>query len=86
MDLTSIQDAFDRVSKKQKVSYTKTQDVIDRTLHEIEAAAKQLVQVSDWSPESQREVLKNLQAKLTEIGPSSNQVCICSLRDTVSVC
>jgi hypothetical protein len=72
MDLTLIQDAFDRVSKKQKVCYTKTQDVIDRTLHELEVAAKQLSETST----DQKLVLTGLHGKLAELAPS-NQVQCC---------
>lgn len=71
MDVTSIQEAFDRVSKKQKLCYSKTQDVIDRTLHEVEAAAERLNGIVDCIPEARKGVLTDLQLKLTEIGPSS---------------
>jgi hypothetical protein len=71
MDVTSIQEAFDRVSKKQKMCYSKTQDVIDRTLHEVEAAAERLNGIVDYIPEARKGVLTDLQLKLTEIGPSS---------------
>jgi len=77
MDLTLIQDAFDRVSKKQKVCYTKTQDVIDRTLHELEVAAKQLSETST----DQKLVLTGLQGKLAELAPS-NQVQCCHFTHT----
>ncbi|EFJ24324.1 hypothetical protein SELMODRAFT_79692 [Selaginella moellendorffii] len=62
MDLASMQDAFDRVTKKQKLSYAKTEDVIDKFMHEIQAAASKLDQgdVVDHSA-----VLSELQAKLT---------------------
>jgi hypothetical protein len=79
MDLTLIQDAFDRVSKKQKVCYTKTQDVIDRTLHELEVAAKQLSETST----DQKLVLTGLQGKLAELAPS-NQVQCCHFTHTPS--
>lgn len=69
--MTSIQEAFDRVSKKQKLCYTKTQDVIDRTLHEVQAAAVHLNGIVDCIPEVRKGVLTDLQLKLTEIGPSS---------------
>lgn len=69
MDVTAIQEAFDRVSKKQKLCYTKTQDVIDRTLHEVEAAAAHLNGLSDWKPDVRKSVFTDLQLKLTEIAP-----------------
>jgi len=74
MDVTAIQEAFDRVSKKQKLCYTKTQDVIDRTLHEVEAAAQHLNGIVDWEPEVRKGVLTDLQLKLTEVAPSSQVV------------
>jgi hypothetical protein len=74
MDLTLIQEAFDRVSKKQKIGYTKTQDVIDKTLHELQVAVQQMSDISDSSSTNdQRPLLIGLQGKLTEFGPS-NQV------------
>jgi hypothetical protein len=74
MDLTLIQEAFDRVSKKQKIGYTKTQDVIDKTLHELQVAVQQMSDISDSSStDDQRPLLIGLQGKLTELGPS-NQV------------
>lgn len=71
MDVTAIQEAFDRVAKKQKLCYQKTHDVIDRTLHEVEAAAEHLNGIVDWKPEVRKGVLTDLQLKLTEIAPSS---------------
>lgn len=71
MDLASIQEAFDRVAKKQKVSYTKTQDVIEKTLEVVEAAAKQLNEAAEWSPEARKGILTELQTKLTDIAPAS---------------
>lgn len=71
MDLASIQEAFDRVAKKQKVSYTKTQDVIEKTLQVVEAAAKQLNEAAEWSPEARKAVLTELQTRLTDIAPTS---------------
>lgn len=80
MDFTSIQEAFDRVAKKQKLCYTKTQEVIDRTLHEVEAAAEHLNEIEDCSVEVLKGVLRDLQIKLNEIGPLSRvRKCFSSL-------
>ncbi|OAE20938.1 hypothetical protein AXG93_3256s1850 [Marchantia polymorpha subsp. ruderalis] len=73
MDLTSIRDAFDRVSKKQKVSYSKTQEVIEKVQQEIEKVAKSLVEIPN-GPEAgdqKRALLVELQTKLSEMGPST---------------
>lgn len=71
MDVTAIQEAFDRVSKKQRLCYAKTHDVIDRTLHEVEAAAEHLNGIVDWKPEVRKGILTDLQLKLTGIAPST---------------
>lgn len=66
MELNNINDAFDRVSKKQKLSYTKTQEVIDSVGHEIELALSKL---TDGSDVDQKVVISELNAKLNEMGP-----------------
>ncbi|GLJ30184.1 hypothetical protein SUGI_0597000 [Cryptomeria japonica] len=68
MELNNINDAFDRVSKKQKMSFTKTQDVIDSIGQEIELALRKLV---DGSGVDQKAVIAELNAKLNEIGPAN---------------
>ncbi|KAL3680446.1 hypothetical protein R1sor_023402 [Riccia sorocarpa] len=72
MDLTSIRDAFDRVSKKQKVSYSKTHEVIDKVQQEIETVARALAEIPDGPDgrDRRRALVVELQSKLTEMGPS----------------
>ncbi|XP_024362262.1 protein RMD5 homolog isoform X2 [Physcomitrium patens] len=73
MDLTSVQEAFDRVSKKQKVCYTKTQDAIDLTIHEVQAAAEHLNGIAGCSSQARKGVLMKLQQKLSEISPANQK-------------
>lgn len=47
MDLSSIRDAFDRVSKKQKVWYAKTQENVDKVLNAISEAIAELAYISE---------------------------------------
>ena len=47
MDLPSIRDAFNRVSKKQKVWYGKTQENVDKVLDVITEAIAELSKVSE---------------------------------------
>lgn len=47
MDLPSIRDAFNRVSKKQKVWYGKTQENVDKVLDVIIEAIAELSKVSE---------------------------------------
>lgn len=71
MDLTSIHEAFDRVAKKQKVSYMKTQDVIDRAIHVVVSQMDEAAKTSaDIKPKG---VFGDLQTSLAEFGPN-NQV------------
>eukprot|EP00246_Nothoceros_aenigmaticus_P000551 TRINITY_DN10822_c0_g1_i2.p1 TRINITY_DN10822_c0_g1~~TRINITY_DN10822_c0_g1_i2.p1 ORF type:complete len:385 (+),score=74.51 TRINITY_DN10822_c0_g1_i2:126-1280(+) len=73
MDLSSIRDAFERVSKKQKLSNSKTQDVLDRMILEIENTAKQLLETVESQDTDCRSYLVDLQSRLAEMGPA-NQV------------
>lgn len=68
MELNNINDAFDRVSKKQKMSSAKTQDVIDTIGKEVELALRKLV---DGSGIDHKAVIAELNAKLNEIGPAN---------------
>ena len=45
MELNTIKNAFDRVTKKQKLSSTKSQEVIEQVGHEIEQAVSKLQSV-----------------------------------------
>lgn len=49
MDLNSIKDAFDRVSKKQKVAECKTLEAIDKLVDELGTA----VHNQAWEKDSQ---------------------------------
>ncbi|XP_015956162.1 protein RMD5 homolog [Arachis duranensis] len=64
MDLNDIRDAFDHVAKKQKLSYSKSQDIVDQIGHEIEQA---LISIQ-LSQESQKSILTELMLKLNAIG------------------
>lgn len=71
MDLSALNDAFDRVAKKQKLSSSKTQEVIDRLGAEIELTLLKL-QTTDNDPVScvdQESVLLQLHNGLSETGP-----------------
>lgn len=71
MDLSSMRDAFQRVSKKQKLSNTKTQDVLDRMIQQIENTAHQLLEKVERQDTDCRPFLVELQARLTEMGAAS---------------
>jgi hypothetical protein len=70
MELSSVKDAFDRVSKKQKVSSSKTQEMFDQIRQEIEGvldkmqSANNTDQVLDY-----KTVLNELKASLLKIAP-----------------
>ncbi|XP_073005528.1 protein RMD5 homolog [Typha latifolia] len=73
MELDTIKDAFDRVTKKQKISFSKTQEVIDQITKEIEQAIMKMqtsssdaVECSDQVP-----ILAELRTKLNEMAPMS---------------
>ncbi|KAK7246676.1 hypothetical protein RIF29_41546 [Crotalaria pallida] len=69
MELSSIRDAFDRVAKKQKVSSSKSQDVVDQVGREIEQALATIQSPHDPStPVDQKSVLQDLKLKLDAIG------------------
>lgn len=83
MPLSSVREAFDRVAKKQKLSVSKSQEVIDQVRHEIEQALVDIQSdhVATWalvdvqsddvatSPIDQRSILSELKNKLNMIGP-----------------
>ncbi|KAL5710433.1 hypothetical protein ACHQM5_020994 [Ranunculus cassubicifolius] len=64
MELGSIRDAFERVTKKQKLSSSKSQEVIDQVGQEIEQALAKLQATHDY-----KSVLTELNGKLKEVGP-----------------
>lgn len=70
MELSSIKDVFDRVAKKQKLSFSKTQEVVDQVEREIEQAIVKLQSIdSDSGACDQKTVLTELTSKLTDMGP-----------------
>ncbi|KAJ8769387.1 hypothetical protein K2173_002591 [Erythroxylum novogranatense] len=71
MDLNPIKDAFDRVAKKQKLSSSKTREVIDQTLQEVERALEILHSGQSGSELDYKSVLVELKKKLMEIAPHS---------------
>lgn len=67
MDLNSIKDAFDRVSKKQKLSETRTLEVIDMITQEI---GKSLGKLSNEGLGlDPRSILMEVHANLAQMGP-----------------
>ncbi|KAK3008607.1 hypothetical protein RJ639_014349 [Escallonia herrerae] len=66
MELNSIKDAFDRVTKKQKLSSSKSQEVIERICLEIEQALSRIELTSQLD---QKSILAELKMKLKEISP-----------------
>ncbi|XP_010526690.1 PREDICTED: protein RMD5 homolog A-like [Tarenaya hassleriana] len=71
MELTSIKDAFDRVSKKQKLSYSKTQEAVDKLSQEIEKALRILQEAPPDAPLEHKSIVAELKKKLQEIAPIS---------------
>lgn len=67
MELGPVKDAFDRVAKKQKLSFSKTQEVIDKVGREIEQAITKMN--STGREPDQKTILTELKTKLTEMGP-----------------
>uniref|UniRef100_A0A2P2JI27 Uncharacterized protein MANES_12G120400 n=1 Tax=Rhizophora mucronata TaxID=61149 RepID=A0A2P2JI27_RHIMU len=69
MDLNPIKDAFDRVVKKQKLSSSKTQEVIDQTVEEIENALELIQSEQSGFEFDYKLVLRELKKKLQEVIP-----------------
>nr|GEW58071.1 hypothetical protein [Tanacetum cinerariifolium] len=65
MELNSIKDAFDRVTKKQKVSSSKSQETIEQ-IQEIQQALSGIQAATNSEHSS---ILTELKAKLKEIAP-----------------
>lgn len=68
MDLNSIKDAFDRVSKKQKLSESKTLEVIDSVLLELGRFVSLLSDSKQNRGLDSRTIFREIQAKLHETG------------------
>ncbi|WOK91536.1 hypothetical protein Cni_G00227 [Canna indica] len=69
MELDKIQDAFDRVHKKQKLSSSKTQELVDQIGLEIEQAMTKIQSTENISCSDPKSILVDLKAKLNEIAP-----------------
>ncbi|KAL4312113.1 hypothetical protein GQ457_01G045550 [Hibiscus cannabinus] len=70
MELDTVRDAFDRVVKKQKLSSSKSQDIVDRVGHEIEQALAKIKAINDpVSPVDLKSILSELKLKLNTVGP-----------------
>ncbi|XP_027346045.1 protein RMD5 homolog [Abrus precatorius] len=73
MELSSIKDAFDRVTKKQKLSSSKTQEVIDQIRQEIVSVLDMMQSVNNTDHElDYKTVLNDLKATLLKIAPLSH--------------
>ncbi|KAI3445829.1 hypothetical protein Pfo_002494 [Paulownia fortunei] len=69
MELNAIQDSFERVAKKQKLSSSKSQELIDQVGHEIEQALASIQSNNDSAISiDQKTVLTELKAKLQVVG------------------
>ncbi|GMY12026.1 protein RMD5 homolog [Fagus crenata] len=72
MELNTIKDAFDRVAKKQKLSCSKTQEVIDQIILEIEKAIEKILSAQDPDCElDYKTALSGIQTTLKDIAPLS---------------
>lgn len=72
MELNTIKDAFDRVVKKQKLSSSKSQDMIEQVSQEIEHALSRMQSVvGTMSQPGQKVVLAEVKTKLKEMSPLS---------------
>ncbi|KAG9135619.1 hypothetical protein Leryth_002361 [Lithospermum erythrorhizon] len=72
MELKIIKDAFDRVTKKQKLSSSKSHELIEQISHEIEEALSRINSVNETaSPNDHKFILSDLNNKLKEISPVS---------------
>ncbi|CAK9150604.1 unnamed protein product [Ilex paraguariensis] len=72
MDLNSIRDAFDRVTKKQKLSSSESQEVIEQIHQEIEQALSRLQSVHGDSHKADHKlIIAELKTKLKEMAPLS---------------
>ncbi|KAL0335016.1 UNVERIFIED_CONTAM: protein RMD5 [Sesamum radiatum] len=69
MELNAIQDSFERVAKKQKLSYSKSQELIHQVGHEIEQALASIQSHSDSAISvDPKTVLTELKVKLQIVG------------------
>lgn len=72
MELNTIKDAFDRVAKKQKLSTSKSQELIDQVGRELEQALTKIQAVPDPTiPIDQNSIIMELKTKINAINPQS---------------
>lgn len=72
MELTTIKDAFDRVTKKQKLSSSKAQEVIDQIDQEIQKTLQKIQSSNDCESQvDYKSALAELKVKLKDIAPLS---------------
>ncbi|KAF8410662.1 hypothetical protein HHK36_003194 [Tetracentron sinense] len=70
MEMDAFKDAFDRVAKKQMLSSSKAQEVIDQVGQEIKQALEKMQSVYDpASSVDQKSILTELETKLNEVSP-----------------
>ncbi|XVF45770.1 hypothetical protein PTKIN_Ptkin02bG0233000 [Pterospermum kingtungense] len=70
MELYTVKDAFDRVAKRQKLSSSKSQEVVDQVGLEIEQVLAKIEAIKDpLSPIDLKSILTELKLKLNTIGP-----------------
>lgn len=71
MESSTLRDAFDRVSKKQKLSSSTNQELIDQVIVEIETAITkmQVAKADSDSFYNHQSILKELRNKLNEMSP-----------------
>lgn len=70
MELQTVKDAFDHVAKRQKLSSSKSQEVVDQVGLEIEQALAKIEAINDpLSPVDLKSILTELKLKLNTIGP-----------------
>lgn len=72
MEVKTVKDAFDRVTKKQKLCYSKTQEVVDRLSQEINKALNTIQDVPTGSdnPLHHKSVVADLKKTFQEIAPT----------------
>lgn len=73
MELSAIQDSFERVAKRQKLSSSKSEEMIIQVGHEIEQALARIKSSSDSTVAvDQKTVLTELKGKLQVVGSHSH--------------
>ncbi|KAL8541699.1 hypothetical protein ACS0TY_002819 [Phlomoides rotata] len=69
MDLNAIQDSFERVAKRQKLSSSGSQELVNQVCHEIEQALVRIKPKDDSAVSvDQKTILTELKAKLQAVG------------------